>query len=216
MDNKSRVALVETRTLDVAGSDRAPVRMIRYQFGNQLGSASLELDEQAQIISYEEYSPYGSSTYQAVRSKTETPKRYRYTGKERDEESGLCYHGARYYTPWLGTWASCDPEGLIDGENLYCYCSSRPLVITDPTGTDGVYDEDAQVCRPETSCDAGVAMTVPGAPPGIATVRPQPRKASRAQPTQGGSNVTTVASGATLQGDQSSLLGNHYLHCQRK
>ena len=102
MDDKQRIALVETRTLDTAGNDPAPRQLIRYQFGNHLGSASLELDDQAQIISYEEYTPYGSSTYQAVRSQTETPKRYRYTGKERDEESGLYYHGARYYAPWLG------------------------------------------------------------------------------------------------------------------
>ncbi len=112
MDDKQRIALVETRTLDTAGNDQAPRQLIRYQFGNHLGSASLELDEQAQIISYEEYAPYGSSTYQAVRSQTETAKRYRYTGKERDEESGLYYHGARYYAPWLGRWASCDPKAL--------------------------------------------------------------------------------------------------------
>ena len=89
MDDKQRIALVETRTLDTAGNDPAPPQLIRYQFGNHLGSASLELDDQAQIISYEEYYPYGSTSYQAVRSQTETPKRYRYTGKERDEESGL-------------------------------------------------------------------------------------------------------------------------------
>ena len=77
MDDKQRIALVETRTLDTAGNDPAPRQLIRYQFGNHLGSASLELDEQAQIISYEEYAPYGSTTYQAVRSQTETAKRYR-------------------------------------------------------------------------------------------------------------------------------------------
>ena len=76
---------------------------------NHLGSAVLELDDQAQIITYEEYFPYGGTSYQAVRSQTETPKRYRYTGKERDEETDLSYHGARYYAPWLGRWTSCDP-----------------------------------------------------------------------------------------------------------
>ena len=89
IDNKQRVAVVETRTLDAAGNDPEPRQLIRYQFGNQLASAGLELDDRAQIISYEEYAPYGSSTYQAVRSQTETSKRYRYTGKERDIESGL-------------------------------------------------------------------------------------------------------------------------------
>lgn len=109
MDDQQRVAVVETRTLDTAGNDLAPRQLVRYQHGNHLGSASLELDDEAQIVSYEEYSPYGSSTHQAVRSKTETAKRYRYTGKERDEESGLHYHGARYYAAWLGRWVSVDP-----------------------------------------------------------------------------------------------------------
>ena len=135
MADMQRIALVETRTLDTAGNDPAPQQLIRYQFGNHLGSASLELDEQAQIISYEEYTPYGSTSYQAVRSQTETPKRYRYTGKERDAESGLYYHGARYYAPWLGRWVSVDPAGMMDGVNLYAYAIANPLNRYDPDGT---------------------------------------------------------------------------------
>ena len=54
MDDKQRIALVETRT---QGDDGSPAQLIRYQFGNHLGSAILELDDQAQIISYEEYYP---------------------------------------------------------------------------------------------------------------------------------------------------------------
>ena len=77
---------------------------MRYQHGNHLGSAVLELDDQANIITYEEYFPYGSTSYQAVAAQTGVPKRYRYTGKERDEENDLYYHGARYYAPWLGRW----------------------------------------------------------------------------------------------------------------
>ena len=97
-------------------NDDSPPQLIRYQFGNHLGSASLELDEQAQIISYEEYTPYGSTSYQAVEQGIKAAaKRYRYTGKERDEESGLEYHGARYYAPWLGRWTSCDPTGVEGG-----------------------------------------------------------------------------------------------------
>ena len=53
-DNARRIALVETRT---QGNDGSLARLIRYQLGNHLGSASLELDDQAQIISYEEYTP---------------------------------------------------------------------------------------------------------------------------------------------------------------
>ncbi len=137
MDDKQRIALVETRTIDLAGNDPAPPQLIRYQLGNHLDSASLELDDQAQIISYEEYTPYGSTSYQAVRRQTETPKRYRYTGKERDEETGFSYHGARYYTPWLGRWVSCDPAGLIDGPNLFSFVKCNPEILIDPSGREG-------------------------------------------------------------------------------
>ena len=128
MDDKQRIAFVETKTID-------PQSLIRYQFSNHLGSASLELDQDAQIISYEEYCPYGSTSYQAVRQGIEvSAKRYRYTGEERDEESGLYYHGARYYAPWLGRWVSTDPEGIVDGPNCFVYAKGNPLRYSDPTG----------------------------------------------------------------------------------
>jgi RHS repeat-associated protein len=134
MDDQQRIALVETRTVDTTGGDPAPAQLTRYQLGNHLGSGSLELDDQAEIISYEEYTPYGSSSYQAVRSQTGTPKRYRYTGKERDEESGLYYHGARYDAPWLGRWVSADPAGVKSSLTLYDYVSASPLILVDPDG----------------------------------------------------------------------------------
>ena len=77
-DGPNRVALVETRT---QGTDAGLPVVVRYQHGNHLGSAMLELDDAANVITYEEYFPYGSTSYQSVRSQTETPKRYRYTGK---------------------------------------------------------------------------------------------------------------------------------------
>lgn len=108
--------------------------LYRYQYNNHLGSSTLELDNQAHVISYEEYHPYGSTAYEAARSQTETPKRYRYTGKERDEETGFSYHGARYYAPWLGRWTSCDPTGIADGTNLYMYTKASPIRYVDPSG----------------------------------------------------------------------------------
>ena len=132
MDDQRRIALVETRT---QGGDPAPGQLIRYQLGNHLDSAGLELDDNAQLISYEEYTPYSSTSYQAVRSQTETPKRYRYTGKERDEESGFYYQDARYYMPWLGRWLSADPAGMEGGLNLYVALGNNPITRIDPTGT---------------------------------------------------------------------------------
>jgi RHS repeat-associated protein len=131
MDDQQRIALVETRT-----DTPAPEQLIRYQFGNHLGSTSLELDAVGQIISYEEYYPYGSTSYQAGRNVAEVMlKRYRYTGLERDEESGFSYHGARYYAPWLGRWTSSDPAGLTGDPNSYAYGMNHPVNFLDPKGT---------------------------------------------------------------------------------
>lgn len=127
-------ARVETRTL---GSDPGQAQQVRYQFANHLGSATLELGDAADVISYEEYFPFGATSYQAVENQTDVSKRYRYTGKELDEENGLYYHGARYYAAWLGRWTCCDPAGLRDGPNLYAYVRNNPIRMSDPTGKDG-------------------------------------------------------------------------------
>jgi RHS repeat-associated protein len=144
MDDQQRIALVETRT---KGNDGSPRQLIRYQLGNHLGSASLELSDRGAIISYEEYYPYGSTSYQGGRSVAEVGlKRYRYTGKERDGETGLYYHGARYYAAWLGRWVSCDPAGLVDGVNLYRYSLNNPITLNDLSGTQSAKsDIDATV-----------------------------------------------------------------------
>jgi RHS repeat-associated protein len=132
MDDKQRVALVETRTL---GDDDSPEQLVRYQFGNHLGSASLELDDTGSVISYEEYTPYGSTSFQAVdRNIKAAAKRYRYTGKERDEETGFSHSGARHYASWVGSWISCDPAALAGGISLYRYANNRPLMLTDWNG----------------------------------------------------------------------------------
>jgi RHS repeat-associated protein len=134
MDGARRVALVETRT---QGSDASPAQLIRYQYANHLGSACLELDATAQVISYEEYYPFGSTSYQAIDASIRTSaKRYRFSAIERDEETGLDCHLARYCAPWLGRWVSCDPAGLVDGPNLYRYARNAPTTLIDRRGTD--------------------------------------------------------------------------------
>lgn len=131
MDDARRVARVENRT---RGDDGSPEHLIRYQFDNLLGTVCLETDDQGVPTSYEEYHPFGTTSYQAVRFTGEPLKRYRFTGKERDEETGLYYHGARYYAPWLGRWSSVDPAGLLDGPAPYTYVRNNPVTLSDPTG----------------------------------------------------------------------------------
>jgi RHS repeat-associated protein len=135
MDDKQRIAMIDSRT---KGNDGTPAQLIRYQYGNHQGSACLELDDTARIISYEEYHPYGTTAYQATDASRQVPaKRYRYTGMERDDETGLNYHTARYYLPWLGRWSAADPIGIGDGTNMYSYTSNNPVRLKDPGGTDG-------------------------------------------------------------------------------
>jgi RHS repeat-associated protein len=134
-DEDHRAAMVETRT---RGADRGAARIVRHQLTDHLGSSVVELDDDARIISYEEYHPYGTTAYYATDSATEVPKRYRYTGQERDSETGLNYHGARYYAPWLGRWTSPDPAGPSDSASPYTYVDGNPLRLVDPSGQSGV------------------------------------------------------------------------------
>jgi len=138
-DDTGRIAMLENRTFGTAANDNntAP-SLIRYIYSNHLQSSSLELDGGAAIISYEEYHPYGTTSYQAMNTSIQAvAKRYRYTGKERDEESGLYYHGARYYIPWLCRWTACDPlESKYAGMSPYNYSFNNPIVWNDLNGAD--------------------------------------------------------------------------------
>lgn len=135
MDDEQRIALVETKTIEDGNPIITPASLQRYQLSNHLGSASPELDHDGGLISYEEYHPYGTTAYQALNNAGEVSlKRYRYTGKERDEETGLCYHSARYYTPWLGRWTTVDPAGTESDINLFQHARSNPIMNVDPSG----------------------------------------------------------------------------------
>ncbi|VVM27098.1 hypothetical protein BSPWISOXPB_332 [uncultured Gammaproteobacteria bacterium] len=61
-----------------------------YQLNSHLQSNTLELGDKAQTLSYEHYYPYGGTAIIAGKDKTQAQqKRYRYTGKEKDDSSGF-------------------------------------------------------------------------------------------------------------------------------
>ena len=134
-----------------------PVAVIRYQYDNHLGSASLELDENANIISYEEYHPFGTTSYRSGRTETETSqKRYKYVGKERDEETGLYYYGFRYYAAWLCRFVSVDPLQFEYPQlTPYQYAGNKPITYMDIEGLQAEGDEKLGLttveCNPEPS-----------------------------------------------------------------
>lgn len=137
MDNQSRIALVRVGIPFI--NDSTPA--VKYHLGDHLGSSNLVLDKTGNVVNREEYTPYGETSFGSF-----ARKRYRFTGKERDEESGLNYHGARYYASWFGRWTSCDPAWMVDGTNLYQYSRSNPLNLIDLKGhqsTDNISDAGA-------------------------------------------------------------------------
>ncbi len=109
----------------------------RYSLDNHLGSSSLELDGQANKLTYEEYYPYGGTAVWSSKNASEAKYKYvRYSGKERDA-TGLYYYGYRYYAPWLGRWLNPDPAGGVDGLNLYRMVRNNPITLVDPDGLAG-------------------------------------------------------------------------------
>ena len=123
--------------------------LYRYTQSNHLGSSTAEVDDSADIISYEEYHPYGATAYQSGRNAAEVKlKRYRYTGMERDEESGFSYHGARYYVPNLTRWTIPDSILIVPSRVMgeafggaYVYARSNPVRLSD---RDGRLDPEAR------------------------------------------------------------------------
>jgi len=135
-DDKSKVALIETKTVE-DGDPVSPLEItIRYQYSNHLGTACLELDDTADIISYEEYHPFGTTSYRSGRNQVDVSlKRYKYVGKERDEETGLYYYGARYYADWLCRFVSVDPlQFKYPYYTPYQYAGNKPISYIDLDG----------------------------------------------------------------------------------
>jgi len=113
-----------------------------------------------------DYYPFGGERIWQSNS-TNTRK---FTGKERDTESGLDNFGARYFTSTFGRFMSPD-EPLLDQEardpqswNLYGYVRNNPLNNTDPTGNACVQNADGNFQDNDSggqSCaDAGQAQEV--------------------------------------------------------
>lgn len=106
----------------------------RYGFTDHLNSSTVEVDEDAKLISWESYYPYGGTCWWAGRNKLEASyKTIRYSGQERDATGLYCY-GFRYYIPWCQRWLSADPAGISDGLNLYAMVHGNPAGHVDIAG----------------------------------------------------------------------------------
>ncbi len=61
--------------------------------------------------------------------------RWKFTGKEMDEETGLYYYGARFYNPSTSIWLSVDPLAEVYPTiSPYAYVANNPIAFVDPDG----------------------------------------------------------------------------------
>lgn len=102
---------------------------------DHLGSTRLITDLNKAVVDSLDYLPYGMQ----IAGGTFTT--HKFTGKERDAESGLDHFDFRKYNSALGRWMSPDPAGAAFANlsvpqswNLYSYVLNNPLRFTDPTG----------------------------------------------------------------------------------
>ena len=114
------------------GKNGSEEKNVYFYHPDHLGSASWITDRNADIVAEYQYAPYGELIYSQQSGYDE---RYKFTGKERDGETGYDYFGARYFWSALGHWLSVDPlADKYPGISPYAYCAWNPIKYVDPDG----------------------------------------------------------------------------------
>ncbi len=110
-----------------------------YYHPNSLSSIDALSDSSGNVVEYYRYDAYGEASvysggwvYQGSSSTVGNP--YLFTGRRLDDETGLYYYRARYYSSTLGRFLQHDPLGYTEGMNLYEYVGSNPISFNDPFG----------------------------------------------------------------------------------
>ncbi|HVH70638.1 MAG TPA: RHS repeat-associated core domain-containing protein, partial [Candidatus Dormibacteraeota bacterium] len=124
---------------------------VRWLVSDQLGTPRMIFDKTGSLanVSRHDYLPFGEELVAGSGYGLRTPtmgygasdgERQKFTQKERDNETGLDYFGARYYANIQGRFTSVDPlmasgnAGSPQSWNRYAYVLNNPLRLTDPTG----------------------------------------------------------------------------------
>lgn len=110
---------------------------VNYYYTDQLGSTVAMTDGSGNACYQATFTPYG----QEYATQTTCSSHYKFTGYERDAETGLDYAFARYYSSRLGRFMSPDPMGLGSADpadpqslNSYAYVENNPETFIDPWG----------------------------------------------------------------------------------
>ena len=117
---------------------------IYYTHGDHLGSANWITDADGKPIQYIHYAPYGELI--ANKQTIGYDERYKFTGKERDWETGYDYFGARFYWSADGIFTTVDPlADKYPNVTPYLYCNGNPIMLVDPDGRNPIYDLDGNL-----------------------------------------------------------------------
>jgi len=126
----------------IARVDR-PSGTVHYYLSNHLGSHMVVTNATGACEQDIDYYPYGGVVTDHC---PKVPQHYKFTGKERDTESGNDYFGARYYASSLGRFMVSDKAFNDQSQNdpqswnLYGYVRNNPISFTDPTGNSCIQD----------------------------------------------------------------------------
>ncbi len=124
-------AIVPFLFVDYESIDADPASGVRrFLFMNHLGAPVRIEDDQGNRLWQCSYSPYGAVH---IEPSSSIECNLRFPGHYFDAETGLHYNRFRYYSPELGRYLQCDPEGISGGLNLYAY-TENPLVEVDIRG----------------------------------------------------------------------------------
>lgn len=127
LDGQSRI--YQRRTGDALG-DQRPAEL--YGLDDHLGSVAAQLTNVGNLVSREEFFPFGETSFGGHEK-----QRYRFCGKERDQESGLYYYGMRYYAAWLCRFISVDPlAAKYPFYTPFQYAGNKPINATDLDGAE--------------------------------------------------------------------------------
>ena len=81
----------------------------------------------------------GNSLFVEQRSTANYYTPYKFSGKEKDEETSYSYFGARYYMSDVSVWLSVDPmKDKYPNMSPYMYCAGNPVKFVDPNGEEPI------------------------------------------------------------------------------
>ncbi len=124
--------------LDYLKTVNNPENNLYFYHSDHLGNSSFITDADGIATQHLQYLPYGELfVEQRDAANYYTP--YKFSAKEKDEETGYSYFGARYYMPELSIWSTVDPMAdKYPDMNVYNYCGLNPIKYIDPDGNEKV------------------------------------------------------------------------------